>query len=84
MRTFRFITNQAVTNAQSQTLSCTLHLDPAEEPIDHSQARNCDCYTQDECTRPNSYQAALILGRTYYPPNSQHSLLVTPEGIAGP
>ena len=36
------------TNPQSQTISCTLHLDPADSVVEE-QADACSCYDQSEC-----------------------------------
>ena len=46
MRTFRFTTGD--TDAQEQTISCHLHLEPSES-ISEEQEPNCSCYTEDDC-----------------------------------
>ena len=49
MRTFRFITvGSSATEAQEQTISCNLHLDPVNE-VTSTQPENCSCYTEDDC-----------------------------------
>ena len=62
-------------DAQQQTVSCILHLDPADDSGDQSQADDCDCYNQEECENaPNqvstnyrynpSHDAVLVIGMT--------------------
>ena len=48
MRTFRFNDGGSATEAQEQTVICTLHLDPVNE-ISREQGNECSCYTQTEC-----------------------------------
>ena len=48
MRTFRFTTGETLTDAQEQTISCHLHLEPSES-ISEKQEPNCSCYTEDDC-----------------------------------
>ena len=48
MRTFRFVTGETATDAQQQTISCDLHLEPSANIV-QGQAVDCSCYTQQEC-----------------------------------
>lgn len=48
MRTFRFNTGGSSTEAQQQTVICSLHLDHVNDLI-QQQANDCSCYTQTEC-----------------------------------
>ena len=47
MRTFRFKTGES-SNAQEQTVTCTLHLEPSADIVEE-QAADCSCYTEDAC-----------------------------------
>ena len=96
-RTFRFIIDGSeATDAQQQTVSCILHLNPADDTVDSSQADDCDCYTQDECENSAnqfinsprydpSADAVLVIGQ---PNNYDNRLdhtnkrmgIVTPDG----
>ena len=52
MRTFRFIvTGSQATDAQQQTISCDLHLEPAAN-VSSTQPPNCTCHTEDACNVP--------------------------------
>merc|ERR1712136_190185 len=48
MRTFRFTTGESSTDAQQQTVSCELHLEPSADIVEE-QAADCSCYTEDGC-----------------------------------
>ena len=48
MRTFRFTNGESSTDAQAQTVSCELHLEPSEDIVEE-QAADCPCYTQEQC-----------------------------------
>ena len=48
MRTFRFISDGSATDAQQQTISCDLHLEPTADIV-QEQAADCSCYTQQQC-----------------------------------
>ena len=61
MRTFRFNTGGSSTEAQQQTVMCSLHLDPVND-ITQEQANNCSCYTRSECE-----QSHLLRGMTIKP-----------------
>ena len=90
-RTFRFIIDGSeATDAQQQTVSCILHLNPADETIDSSQADDCDCYTQDECENSAnqfvnsprydpSADAVLVIGHRINNTNRRMGI-VTPDG----
>ena len=53
-------------------MSCTLHLNPADDSTEQIQANDCDCYTKTECEEKKTNQdfneavndAVLILGQT--------------------
>ena len=96
-RTFRFIIDGSeATDAQQQTVSCILHLNPADDTVDSSQADDCDCYTQDECENSAnqfvnsprydpSADAVLVIGqKNFYENrpnrNSRRMGIVTPDG----
>ena len=48
LRTFRFTDGQSSTDDQNQTISCELHLEPADQ-VSEEQAANCTCYDDDDC-----------------------------------
>lgn len=48
MRTFRFNVGGPATEAQQQSVICSLHLNPVND-ITQEQAGACSCYTQSEC-----------------------------------
>ena len=48
MRTFRFMSDEAASEDQHQTVACELHLEPTEDIVEE-QAANCSCYTEDDC-----------------------------------
>ena len=51
VRTFRFNNGQSSSgDNQNQTISCQLHLEPADE-IAAEQAADCNCYKEEECSR---------------------------------
>ena len=61
MRTFRFITpGSSATDAQNQTISCDLHLEPANE-VASAQPDDCSCHTEADCATQRSYDAVLML-----------------------
>ena len=92
LRTFRFITNNAASEEQEQTLSCTLHLDPTENAVDQSQADDCDCYSKNECENSSnqistnyrydpSFDAVLLIGRQARGSRGRKSaMIITPDG----
>ena len=51
MRTFRFnINGQDSTAVQTQTIACSMHLDPISNVgQNQGQAEDCSCYTQADC-----------------------------------
>ena len=49
MRTFRFTNDESVTEAQEQSISCQLHLEPSENIVEE-QAADCSCYVEDDCS----------------------------------
>ena len=49
LRTFRFTNEESVTEAQEQSISCQLHLEPSEDIVEE-QAADCSCYTEDDCS----------------------------------
>ena len=50
MRTFRFITEgQSVAEAQQQTITCHLYLEPSAGVRTLGQAEDCSCYTPEDC-----------------------------------
>ena len=52
MRTFRFIVSGSqATEAQQQTISCDLHLEPVAN-VSSTQPPNCTCHTEDACNVP--------------------------------
>ena len=53
MRTFRFKTDEAATDAQEQTVTCGLHLEPSEDIVEE-QATDCACFTEDACQESQS------------------------------
>ena len=53
MKTFRFVTSESATNAQQQTISCTLHLDSIDDLVEE-QAQPCTCFTESECEAANT------------------------------
>ena len=70
-------------------MSCTLHLNPADENTEQRQADDCDCYTKTECEEETSNQvlneavndAVLVLGQTNYGRmTTAQALIMTPDG----
>ena len=49
MRTFLFKTNGSSADEQQQTISCNLHLDPADS-ISSTQPDDCSCHSEEECS----------------------------------
>ena len=55
MRTFRFITaGSSATEAQDQTLSCNLHLEPVND-VTSTQPNDCSCHTEADCLNPGIF-----------------------------
>ena len=93
MRTFRFVTSTSSADvAQEQTVSCMLHLNPSDATTDETQAADCTCHTEDDCTVdengcsinnlrnsiPPNYPAMFIMGDTPSDPPSGH--VITTSG----
>ena len=51
LNTLITVDGSSSTNPQSQTISCKIHLDPADSVV-QEQADACSCYTQTECQTP--------------------------------
>ena len=49
MRTFRFTNDESVTEAQEQSISCQLHLEPSETIVEE-QAADCSCHIEADCS----------------------------------
>ena len=92
MRTFRFMTStRSASEAQQQTVSCMLHLDPAGQTTDENQADDCNCHTEDDCavdengcprnrsTSPSNHQAIFVMGQTNQN-DSPAGHMITPAG----
>ena len=52
MRTFRFIVAGTQTEAQQQTISCHLYLEPATDVTPIDQPADCSCYSEAQCSLP--------------------------------
>ena len=56
MRTFRFtVAGSDATDEQQQTISCDLHLEPAEL-VSSTQPSDCSCHTEADCAAPGKWE----------------------------
>ena len=61
MRTFRFIkVGTSATEAQNQTISCDLHLDPAND-VTSTQPDDCSCHTETDCVTPGINELCQVI-----------------------
>ena len=48
LKSFRFTSGGSVATTQTQTVECTLHLEPIAD-VAQTQAPDCTCHTEEDC-----------------------------------